>query len=514
MALPVNKDIALEIAKKKAREQIAKKEALDVKKLADNARKSKTLPKTSGIIDVKAVSQTVNASLPDNQKPKGLSKLGNILTNQGLQLAATALPLVQQYAIQLGIEKIQDNLPNACPSQANLNIVIEPIRNIIEQLNSTADFVSDINDLMTKISTGATVIATTSQVLDLLIPTLSAAADLSPVAPGPLVAAVDKIDYANKKIIFKADGTPRLPEILVGIGSVTVATSLISFYIKSIKDPLDKIINVLKICSPTTTLPPLNPSVETLVRQQEQSSANQDNLYKGFLLKIVDVKFNEQLNRRKAVAYNGNGIPTLETELSFTTNTQTLVEELKQIIDKSGLVGDYVPSPQPPPLEEDLLPEAELNKEVRLSIIKERIRKIQVPLDVAKREFNQAVDRFLKQQKLDAYLRQPIPDYLLPITSLNYNTNANLVQSFANEVGYKKQNSNVTETSVKTVERNVPILLDLFKQIKPLLDKVTSLENSLRNQTLELDILEGRVMAEKIDVSNINNQVAIVAAVV
>jgi hypothetical protein len=511
MALPINKDIAQEIAKKKAKEQIAKKEALNVKKLNDNARKSKTLPKTSGIIDIKAVSQTVNASLPDNQKPKGLSKLGNILTNQGLQLASTALPLVQQYALQLGIEKIQDNLPNACPSQANLNIVIEPIRNIIEQLNSTADFVSDINDLMTKISTGATVIATTSTILDTLIPTLSAAVKVIPPPglPGAVVAAVDDVDYANKKLLYKKDGTPRLPEILVGIGSVTVATSLISFYIKSIKDPLDKIINVLKICSPTTTLPSLNSSVETLVRQQEQSSANQDNLYKGFLLKIIEVKFNEQLNRRKAVAYNGNGIPTLETELSFTTNTQTLVEELKQIIDESGLVGDYIPSPQPRPLEEDLLPEAEGNKEVRLSIIKERIRKIQVPLDATTKEFNQAVDRFLKQQKLDAYLRQPIPNYLLPITFLNYNTNANLVQSFANEVGYKKQNSNVTETSVKTVERNVPILLDLFKQIKPLLDKVTSLENSLRNQTLELDLLEGRVSKEDSSISS--GQVAIIA---
>ena len=45
----------------------------------------------------------------------------------------------------------------------------------------------------------------------------------------------------------------------------------------------------------------------------------------------MEVKFNEQLNQRKAIAYNGNGIPTLETELSFTTNTQTLVEELKLI---------------------------------------------------------------------------------------------------------------------------------------------------------------------------------------
>ena len=79
MALPINKDIALEIAKKKAREQIAKKEALNAKKLVDAARTSKTIPKPTGVIDIKSLSKTVNASLPDNQKPKGLAKLGNII---------------------------------------------------------------------------------------------------------------------------------------------------------------------------------------------------------------------------------------------------------------------------------------------------------------------------------------------------------------------------------------------------------------------------------------------------
>ena len=462
MALPINKDIAQEIAKKKAKEQIAKKEALNVKKLNDNARKSKTLPKTSGIIDIKAVSQTVNASLPDNQKPKGLSKLGNILTNQGLQLASTALPLVQQYALQLGIEKIQDNLPNACPSQANLNIVIEPIRNIIEQLNSTADFVSDINDLMTKISTGATVIATTSTILDTLIPTLSAAVKVIPPPglPGAVVAAVDDVDYANKKLLYKKDGTPRLPEILVGIGSVTVATSLISFYIKSIKDPLDKIINVLKICSPTTTLPSLNSSVETLVRQQEQSSANQDNLYKGFLLKIIEVKFNEQLNRRKAVAYNGNGIPTLETELSFTTNTQTLVEELKQIIDESGLVGDYIPSPQPPPLEEDLLPEAEGNKEVRLSIVRNRISKV--------------LNKLKNQLSLDAYLRIPPPTIPTTLNPSDLSSFAIAVYNWTKQVDQRKEGA--TDNSKNTVNKNLPIVLNYIQELQYLITDVEVIE--------------------------------------
>ena len=148
MALPINKDIALEIAKKKAKEQIAKKAALNVKKLADTARKSKSIPKPKGIIDIKALSQTVNASLPSNQKPKGLAKLGNIITNQGLQLVSAALPAAEAYAIKLGIDMISDKISDVCPSQSTIDSIINPINNLLENLNSTATFVEDISKLM------------------------------------------------------------------------------------------------------------------------------------------------------------------------------------------------------------------------------------------------------------------------------------------------------------------------------------------------------------------------------
>lgn len=460
MALPINKDIALEISKKKAKEQIAKKEALNAKKLVDAARTSKTIPKPTGVIDIKSLSKTVNASLPDNQKPKGLAKLGNIITNQGIQLVASALPAAQTYASQLGIDINSNIIPNLCPSQPTINSVIIPINNLIENLNSTATFVEDINKLMQDISTGVTVVTTTSTILDALIPSLTIAADASPVAPGFLVAAIDKIDYANKKLIFKNDGTPRLPELLTGLGSVTVATSLVSFYIKQIKSILEKIIDIIKKCSPSTNILSLNSSVDTLSKQQDQSSANQDNLYKGFLLKIVEVKFNEQLNQRKSVAYNGNGIPTLETELSFTTNTQTLVEELKQIIDESGLIGDYKPEPQPPTLEQDLLPESEGNKEVRLSVVRSRISKV--------------LNKLKNQLSLDAYLRIPPPPIPTSLNPSDLSSFIIAVYNWTKQVDQRKDG--VSDSAKNTVNKNLPIVLNYVQELQYLITDIEAIE--------------------------------------
>jgi hypothetical protein len=473
MALPINKDIALEIAKKKVKDQIAKKEALNAKKLIDAARNSKTIPKPTGVIDIKSLSKTVNASLPDNQKPKGLAKLGNIITNQGLQLVSAALPAAQTYASQLGIDIASDLIPDLCPSQPTIDSIIIPINNLIENLNSTATFVEDINKLMQDISTGATVVSTTSAILDALIPSLTIAADASPVAPGFLVAAIDKIDYANKKLIFKNDGTPRLPELLTGLGSVTVATSLVSFYVKQIKTVLEKIINLIKKCSPSTNILALNSSVDTLSKQQDQSSANQDNLYKGFLLKIVEVKFNNQLNQRKAVAYNGNGIPTLETELSFTTNTQVLVEELKQIIDNSGLIGDYKPEPQPPTLEQDLLPESETNKDVRLLIIKTRISKV--------------LEKLKNQLGLNAYLRIPPPTIPTSLDLSTLSTFTISVYNWVNQVNQRKEG--VSDSAKNTVNKNLPIVLNYLQELQSLIT--------------DIEVIEGRV--SKVNISTSNN---------
>jgi len=506
MALPINKDIAIQIAKQKAKEAIAQKAARVAMEQAKKARQSKSLPKPEGTIDIKSLAKTVKASQPDNQKPKGLAKFGKLITDNGLQLAQAALPAAKAYAVQLAIDTASENLPEICPSQTTIDSIIDPLTNLINSINNTAKLTQDINKLMQDVSTGAAVVSTTSTILNALIPGLTIAADASPLAPGFLVSAIDKIDYVNKKIIFKNDGTPRLPEIISNVGSVTIATSLVSFYLKQIKDILDKVIATIKKCSPSSTLPELNAELKTLTKQQEQSTANQDNVYKGFLLKIVEVKFNEQLNQRKAVAYNGNGIPTLETELSFTTNTQTLVNDLKRIIDESGLIGDYQATPQPPEIDQDLLPNSGLeNKEVRLSVIDNRISKDQAKLD-------DEYQKFLIQAKSFSNIVSP-PNFPTSVSTSNIAIVLRLFASFSNklstEINYYYYSYNNGE-QIEIYAYNPEIREKTTKGIEELKSKIyniNSLIDSINIFKGEKAVIEGT--AAKISLSTENSSIVL-----
>jgi len=75
--------------------------------------------------------------------------------------------------------------------------------------------------------------------------------------------------------------------------------------------------------------------IEQDVAEDEESVT--ETSYRGFSFEIETIPFTSTVNRIRALALNRDGIPLLQTELSFTSTPDILIQELKFIIDRDNL---------------------------------------------------------------------------------------------------------------------------------------------------------------------------------
>ena len=147
------------------------------------------------------------------------------------------------------------------------------------------------------------------------------------------------------KLLFIKDGTPRLPKISNSIASSTLTISITNGYIQLIIAILSAIDVKLKQCSPNLagdgTSPGLTPISSNLISisllQTEAEQTQNGVTYAGFVIEIEEVPYTPTVNRRRAVGKNQSGIKLIQTELSFTTQDEILINELKLIIDRDNL---------------------------------------------------------------------------------------------------------------------------------------------------------------------------------
>jgi len=282
-------------------------------------------------------SETVKNNRSEDMKAAGVGKLNALLNSQTTKITSLVIPnlllLAKKVADSQGID--------LCPSSIVTQQTLTQLNNIVKDLNSVVEGVNKVAQISTATSTVANTLQSTSTALSTALPVASAAAKTIPVIPGVVVSAIDDLDYINNKILYKNDGTPRLPPLIGSVNALSMSTSLFSSLLRNAVGLVNGLSLILSRCLPEGQKNEIE-QISSLTQQYadygNDNYENYDNTsYKGFIIKIEEVPYTPTVNRRRAVGYTTNGIPLIQTELSFSTNNQTLVTELKLIIDRDNL---------------------------------------------------------------------------------------------------------------------------------------------------------------------------------
>jgi hypothetical protein len=281
--------------------------------------------------------KTVEANLiqdatPEDQKPKGTAKLPSLLFALGSQI-----PQIIQPSLQGLIQKYLPN-PDVCPSSATLNELIVQRNNIVQSLNNIGTRTNQLGISITGVSNFLTItlgLITAVEVASLIA---SAAAKAIPLIPGAVPAALNDAQTLIRKTTFDRLGNSKLSKIQGIISSSALVISIIGTYILTVKGLISIIDAYINKCQLNPNIIPTSDVINAIADAQLQASqTSNQTTYQGFIIEIEEVPFTPTVIRRRAVGKNQQGIVLIQTELSFTTSDQTLINELKFIIDRDNL---------------------------------------------------------------------------------------------------------------------------------------------------------------------------------
>jgi hypothetical protein len=284
-----------------------------------------------------ASQKTVNSNLiqdatPEDQKPKGTAKLPSLLFTLGSQIPQIIQPSLQ------GL--IQKYIPNqdVCPNQINLNELITQRNNIVQSLNNIGFKVDQLGNSITGISNFLNITLGLITTIEIATVIASAAAKAIPIIPGVIPAALNDAQTLIRKVTFDKLGNSRLAKIQGVISSSALVISIIGTYILAAKESINIIDTYINKCQLNANIIPTSKIINDIASAQLQASQTINQVtYQGFIIEIEEIPYTPTVTRRRAIGKNQQGIVLIQTELSFTTNGQTLINELKLIIDSQNL---------------------------------------------------------------------------------------------------------------------------------------------------------------------------------
>jgi len=311
------------------------------KQRQEEAAKRRQAQENTGVQQVDP--KVVEDSIPQELKPKGKQALGKRILDLGKKILQLILPkltsMIKQYAIGRFEEiKAQATTPEQiekvkqefCPTPTELAKLIQTRDNIVDQLNSIGNRLNGLNFSIGITQDITNALGQLSTIIENVKIGLSAAAKVIPIAPGSIPAILSDLETLDDKIV------PILEKNQGALNATPVSIAVVASTINKVVTILNQLDVLIAFCAPDSQVVPISDTIKTLSRVQIRSDVNSGN-YKGFVIQIEEEQYTPTVTRRKAVALNTNGIKLLETPLSFTTNNQTLIDELKFIIDQNGL---------------------------------------------------------------------------------------------------------------------------------------------------------------------------------
>lgn len=286
---------------------------------------------------LKSDAETVKNNRSEDMKAAGIAKLNALVDSQVTKIATLVIPNL----LLLAKDFLQSKIGDLCPPPKITQEALSTLNNIVKSLNATVESVDKVAQASTAATTAVNTVQEVSAALTIALPAASLAAKFAVPVPGALVSAIDDIDFANKTILYKQDGSPKLPPITGGINAITMQIAVFSSILKNASGIVNTITSLIKPClqeGQTNEIEQLSALTQQYTDYADDNYENYDNTsYKGFIIKMEEVPFTPTVNRRRAVGYTTNGVPLIQTELSFSTNNQTLTTELKLIIDRDNL---------------------------------------------------------------------------------------------------------------------------------------------------------------------------------
>jgi hypothetical protein len=272
------------------------------------------------------------------------SKIPSIIRENLKGLIDKMLPPIVQTATDTGIENIGEpnmKLPDYCLPIDSLQNILKLRNNLLNELNNVYKIIESLSKVTNTLQPAINTTEKSLQTATLARIAAKAAIKLIPSPPGTPGAVISIIDDLK-------DLEERLKPIIITninkLDSVTTAVDFANNMLLKLKNLLSAIDQYLIKCGMNSNdLIPLNENLVKLEESLNEANVSLDNtnqVYKGFILDIVEEPYSPTVNRKKAVARNTQGIILLSTPLTFSTENQVLIQGLKLLIDSNYLKSD------------------------------------------------------------------------------------------------------------------------------------------------------------------------------